>query len=158
MPEEDKAEERMNIFSQISLKFDVITFHMPQGVLRNFRSCRGVPLNHLPMVYCLSINVLTRCSHVAILKKNIYHLRVKALLSLKQIMASHLLYTLLAFNLSFSSPFYLFLRIPLPLCVQAWEFSVLIAQILSSSAGIYKPRGWKDEWYGKYGKEHYWGN
>lgn len=119
MPEEDKAEERMNIFSQISLKFDVITFHMPQGVLRNFRSCRGVPLNHLPMVYCLSINVLTRCSHVAILKKNIYHLRVKALLSLKQIMASHLLYTLLAFNLSFSSPFYLFLRIPLPLCVQA---------------------------------------
>lgn len=69
MPEEDKAEERMNIFSQISLKFDVITFHMPQGVLRNFRSCRGVPLNHLPMVYCLSINVLTRGSHVAILKK-----------------------------------------------------------------------------------------
>lgn len=115
MPEEAKAEERMNIFSQISLKFDVITFHMPQGVLRNFRSCRGVPLSHL---YCLSINVLTRCSHVAILKKNIYHLRVKALLSLKQIMASHLLYTLLAFNLSFSSPFYLVLRIPLPLCVQ----------------------------------------
>lgn len=73
------------------------------------------PLNHLPTVYRLSINVSTLCSHVAILKK-IYHLGDRALLSFNLWQAACRMHCRLLISLSLRSFISSWVWSPPPVC------------------------------------------